>query len=240
MTSNRFVRRGVRLHGVLVAFMVIATWLVASDASAQRRGSRGIRDVGLTVFADPDYRGTSASFRNEIADLRDYGLNDRVTSMIIDGGQAWEVCQDVNFGGRCRTFSGSVSDLREAGWNDRISSLRPIGFNQGRFNQGRPNQGRRDSAWENRDSSARLGLLLFDRPNYRGESMNVSRAATNLGAVGDRARSVEILGGSWELCDRAQRNGLCVTISESVPDLRRLGFRNGVTVARPIENRRWW
>lgn len=229
MASNRFVWHGV--HGV-VACMVIATSLVATDASAQRRGSRGNRGAGLTVFADPDYRGTSASFRNDIADLRDYGLNDRVTSLIIDDGQAWEVCQDVNFGGRCRTFSGSVSDLREAGWNDRISSLRPIGFNQGRFNQGRSNQGRRDSA--------RLGLLLFDKPNYRGESLNVSRAVTNLGAVGDRARSIEILGGSWELCDRAQRNGLCVTISESVPDLRRLGFRNGVTVARPIENRRWW
>lgn len=225
-----FVRSHRRFHGVFIACMVIAASLVALEAFAQRPGIRGNRGAGLTVFANPDYRGTSASFRNEIPDLRDYGLNDRVTSLVIDGGQAWEVCQDVNFSGRCRTFSGSVSDLRDAGWNDRISSLRPVRFNQGR----------RDSGWENRGRSARAGLVLYDRANYRGESMNVSGAATNLGTIGDRARSVEIYGGSWELCDGAGRNGLCVTVSENVPDLRRLGLRHGVTVARPANNRRWW
>ena len=80
------------------------------------------------MYEHPDFRGDSVTFRNEIPDLREHGLNDRITSLEVDGNQAWEVCRDVNFGGGCRTFTGTIDDLREAGWNDRISSLRAVGY----------------------------------------------------------------------------------------------------------------
>ena len=59
---------------------------------------------GITVYEDPDFRGDSVTFRNEVPDLREHGLNDRISSIEVDGNQAWEVCRDVNFGGGCRVF----------------------------------------------------------------------------------------------------------------------------------------
>ena len=100
------------------------------DASAQR-GAEDIGYSGITVYEHPDFRGDSLTFRNEVPDLREHGLNDRISSLEVDGNQAWEVCRDVNFGGGCRVFQGTIDDLRSEGWNDRISSMRAVGFARG-------------------------------------------------------------------------------------------------------------
>ena len=49
----------------------------------------------------------------------------------------------------------------------------------------------------------------------------------------NRAESVQVFGGVWELCERPQFGGRCVNVSSSVPDLRSLGLRNRVGSARP-------
>jgi len=223
----------------LVLAVVLAVSAFSLDASAQRQG-RGYGGYGgITVYEHPDFRGDSVSFRNEVADLRQHGLNDRISSFEVDGNQAWEVCRDINFSGGCRVFSGTIDDLRQAGWNDRISSMRAVGYarndNRGGWwgNNG-GNNGR--NARESR-------LVLYDRPNFRGDSRNVLNTATNLGSFGDRARSVHVYGGTWELCDGAFRSARCVTVSQSVSDLRSLGLRSGVTSIREVGNQgrgRWW
>ena len=110
----------------LAALMAVSAFSL--DASAQRRG-RGYGGYGgITVYEHPDFRGDSVTFRNEVADLREHGLNDRISSLELDGNQAWEVCRDAHFSGGCRVFSGTIDDLRAAGWNDRISSMRAVGF----------------------------------------------------------------------------------------------------------------
>ena len=205
------------------------------DASAQRgRGFGGY--TGVTVYEDPDFRGDSVTFRNEVSDLRQHALNDRISSFEIDGNQAWEVCRDINFEGGCRVFQGTIDDLRSEGWNDRISSMRAVGFARGSNNRGgrwsnsRGNGGNRQSR-----------LVLYDRTNFRGDSRDVRNSVSNLGAAGDRARSIQIYGGTWELCDGAFRNARCITVSDVVPDLREMGFRNGITSAREMaaRNNRW-
>ena len=211
--------------GLRLALAIVATVSVFSlDVSAQRRGGSY---AGITVYEHPDFRGTSVSFRDGIPDLREHGLNDRITSLEVDGNQAWEVCRDIDFAGGCRVFTGSIDDLRAEGWNDRISSLRPAGFAGG----GRGNVlGNRDR--RGRANASQSRLVIYDRPNYRGDARDILSSATNLGSVGDRARSVEVYGGTWELCEGAFRNARCVTVKESVPDLRNLGFRSGVTSVR--------
>jgi Beta/Gamma crystallin len=221
--------------------LVLAVSAFSLDASAQRgRGFGGYS--GITVYEHPDFRGDSVTFRNEVPDLRQHGLNDRISSLEVDGNQAWEACRDVNFGGGCRVFQGSIDDLRAEGWNDRISSLRAVGFGRGNNNGNRGwGRGNQRGNANYRDSR----LALYDRPNFRGDAREVLTSATNLGSAGDRARSVQVYGGTWELCEGAFRNARCVTVDESVPDLRNLGFRNGVTSAREIggqnrNNNRWW
>ena len=215
----------------LITAVLIGLSFLTSDISAQQQGRRY---AGITVYEHPDFRGHSVTFRDEIADLREHGLNDRITSIEIDGNQAWEVCRDVHFAGGCRVFTGAIDDLRQEGWNDRISSLRPAGFGRGGWGNifGSPRNGRTRGSSQSR-------LVLYDRPNYRGDGRDVVTSTRNLGSIGDDARSAQVYGGTWELCDGASRNALCVTIDNDVPDLRRLGFRNGVTSVRQVNSRRW-
>jgi hypothetical protein len=222
--------------------VVLAASAFSIDASAQWRdqGYSGY-NTGITVYEDPDFRGDSATFRNEVADLRADGMNDRISSIHVNNNQAWEVCRDINFAGGCRVFSGSVDDLREEGWNDRISSMRVVGY-------GRNGNNNRNGGWWNngygngRGSQARL--VLYDRTNFRGGSRDVVNNTSNLGSLGERARSVQVYGGTWELCDGAFRNARCVTVSQSIPDLRTLGLRDGIASIREVgssqsRSRRW-
>ena len=212
--------------------LVLAVSALSLDASAQRRSRGNYGYGGVTVYEDPNFRGDSVTFRNEVPDLRAYGLNDRISSIELDGNQAWEVCQDINFGGRCRTFTGTIDDLRQDGWNDRISSMRAAGY------------ARNNGGWSNNSGNSRNNrasrLVLYSQPNFRGSSRDVT-SSSNLGSVGDRIRSVEVRGGQWELCEGNYRNARCVTVDRNVPDLRNLGLRNGVESVREVGSRgTWW
>lgn len=79
----------------------------------------------ITVYEDAGFRGRSLTFRDEIRDLRNTGLNDRISSIRIQGG-VWEACSDAYFRGECRRFSADVVNLQSIRFNDRISSLRRI------------------------------------------------------------------------------------------------------------------
>ncbi len=224
----------------LAALMAVSAFSL--DASAQRRGSGYGGYGGITVYEHPDFRGDSVTFRNEVADLREHGLNDRISSLELDGNQAWEVCRDAHFSGGCRVFSGTIDDLRAAGWNDRISSMRSVGFARNNNRGGWWGNGNGNGNGSGYGNNRQSRLVFYDRPNFRGDARDIFNNATNLGSVGDRARSVQVYGGTWELCDGAFRNARCVTVNQSVSDLRSLGLRNGVTSAREIahQNRRWW
>ena len=206
---------GTRTRIAFSALMLVAFFAIAASAQSRRFGASGI-----TVYTNPDFTGESVSFRNDAPDLRGYSLNDKISSLEIANGESWEVCQDVNYANRCQIFSGSVSNLRDMGWNDRISSLRRVnaGFNNGRGRNGvlLPN-----------GASRSLMLVLYDRTQFRGTS-KVVNANTNAG-LGNRLGSAEVLGGTWQLCDRT---GRCATVTQDVPDLSRLGLTGRITSAR--------
>lgn len=84
----------------------------------------GWGNTSITVYRDANYRGQSMTFRQEVPNLRNSGLNDAISSMRLGRG-SWEVCEDANYRGRCQVVSGDVSNLGRTGMNDRISSLRP-------------------------------------------------------------------------------------------------------------------
>ena len=237
----------------LALAVALAVSTFSLDVSAQRRG-RGNNGYGgysgITVYENPNFRGDSVTFRNEVTDLRAQGLNDRISSLVTEGNQAWEVCRDVNFSGPCRVFSGSVYDLRAEGWNDRISSMRAVGYarnnNGGGWGNNGGGWGNNQGGWGNGNYQSRL--VFYDRTNFRGTARDLFNNSTNLGSFGDRARSVQVYGGTWELCDGSSWNSRCVTVNQNVSDLRSLGLRNGVSSAREVgyqngntnQNRPWW
>ena len=235
MLNNRksWANASVSLGALLVG---VSLFSVTASAQSRRNGNFAANEP--VVYADPNFSGVRVVLRGDTADLRSYNLNDKVSSIEIPAGQAWEVCQDVNFGSTCQTLRGSVADLRTMGWDDRISSLRRVdgAFRNGSRNGAYPgdstNGGFRNPGYRNgggvfSQPQASQDLVFFDRTGYRG-------ATYNQGSLGNRtARSVVVRGGTWQLCDRA---GRCATINQSVSDLSRLGLNGQITSVRPVNN----
>jgi len=192
---------------------------------SQRGDQRGTGEVGITIFAEPNFRGLSSTFRVDVPNLLEHSMNDRVDSLQIARGEIWEVCQDKNYNGRCRVFTADEADLGRVGWAGMISSLRRLRDNdrrggaRGDFGPPPPMRSR---------------LVLFDDTGFRGRSFAVSDPAPALHALGNRARSAKVYGGAWEVCDGDQFRGRCVTVNGSVPDLGRIGLRDKVSSARPV------
>src|SRR5688572_25151865 len=157
---------------------------LAAFSPAQTFPERQIGGIGVTVFRDENFRGRSATFRQDVPDLKQYGFNDRITSLRVAPGQYWEACERPRYQGRCQVFSGEESDLRRAGWTDQISSLRRV-----------RGEGRRPSL-------GKFGIVLYDEPVFRGRSITVKDAVDNLRSRSfhDRTESVRIVSGTWELC----------------------------------------
>lgn len=82
--------------------------------------------MSITVYRDSNYRGQQQAFSGEVANLRNVGMNDAISSLRMGRGDRWEVCEDANFRGRCEVISGDERDLQSRRLNDRISSLRPV------------------------------------------------------------------------------------------------------------------
>lgn len=199
-------------------FLVMAFMLCGFGVPPAPVQDRQMGGVGITVFEDREFRGRSATFREDVPDLRKFNLNDRITSLRIARGEMWEVCIDIDYGGRCQVFSGNEPDLHDrSGWNDEISSLRRIrGSGRGGL---RPPVGQPQ-------------IVLFDRTDFRGSSRQLTSPMSSLGSFGSRVQSVRIMGGRWELCEGTRWSDRCLTVNESIADIGRVGLR-GVLSARP-------
>ena len=165
----------------------------------------------IVIFDQTTYRGTPTNFNGPVPDL--YNLR-RAQSVTIGRG-VWELCDGRNFTGRCVTLDRSVPDLRIYNLRNRVSSLRPVG-------SGGPPPPPSNSDWY---------IVLFDRPNYQGDPTNYNGEEPNLNK---RARSVTIGRGVWELCDGRNFTGRCVTLNQSVPDLRSYNMFGRISSLRPI------
>ena len=214
--SNRSVRQ------ILLAATAIAAVLMPSSVLvAEQFGTRQMGGVGVTVYEDTNFRGRSATFRNDTPDVgRAAGLNDRISSLRVARGEYWEACEHINYGGRCQVFSGDEARLSN-GWNDESSSFRRVrGGGGGGF---RPPFG---------GGNARGRVVLYDERRFRGRSVMVNGVEGYLANFNDRAESVQVIGGgAWELCEDSEFRGRCVTVTSDRPDLGNL--RGKVSSVRP-------
>ena len=101
-----------------------------------RRGHdrhRGYEDVGyggITLYADPYFRGRAYSLGGADTYLKYRGANDTISSIRVDDG-VWEVCTDPEFRGRCEIIDASIGKLSPFGLDDNISSVRLLGRGRG-------------------------------------------------------------------------------------------------------------
>lgn len=303
------------MRHLLVRPLIIATTVALSPPalSSQTQPRQIGGGVGLTLFADRDFRGRSATIREDTPDFTRIGMNDVAQSLRVGPGEHWEVCEHINYQGRCVVVSGAESDLSRTGWSRIISSARlvrtggrgrgvtppvqpsprlelfsNVGFSGTRreftgpesnltrvgFNdQARSLRIRPGDQWQvcvdanfinclvvntdwrdlnglgmsRRISSVRpwqqgggvtpvprTTLVLFADRNFRGQSLRLDTDQARLAAgFTNRAQSVQVVGaGSWQLCDRTNFSGRCVTVSADLADLSSIGLARRVQSVR--------
>jgi uncharacterized protein YcfJ len=95
--------------------LAVGALALATHASAQ-----------ITFYEGHGFRGRAFTAEGTVPNFDRTGLNDRISSIVIDRGR-WEVCEDSRFRGRCVVLRrGSYESLDEMGMNNRISSVRPV------------------------------------------------------------------------------------------------------------------
>lgn len=80
-------------------------------------------------------------------------------------------------------------------------------------------------------------LTLFEHDNFSGRRFAVHDAVSNMAGVGfnDRASSVVIRSGTWQVCDDAYFRGHCVRLQPGeYPSLRRMGLNDRISSAREL------
>jgi hypothetical protein len=174
----------------------------------------------VELFARPRFAGDSRTINDAIPNLQAVGFNDQAVSLRLAGGETWEVCVDANYQ-NCVVVTSNWDDLSGLGMIRRISSLRPWRQAPGPGGRGtRPGEPR---------------LVVYDERSYRGAAFILNREAPRFGSFANRAESVQVQAGTWELCDEPEFQGRCSTVTADVPDLGRLRLLNRVNSARPVE-----
>jgi Beta/Gamma crystallin len=199
-------------------------------AAAAQPQARQMGGIGITVYSDANYRGDNATFRNDEPDLRQARFEGRISSFRIADGEVWEVCEGINYRPPCQVFSGTESNLQNRNWNDRIMSLRRVRGGNGRGDGGFPFP---RGGGGGGGGGERAGLILYSDKRFRGSERRIVGPTSSLGSFNDRAESVRVNGGVWELCEDNDY-GKCRSVDRDLPDLGSIGLNKRLSSARPL------
>jgi uncharacterized protein YcfJ len=89
-------------------------------------------------------------------------------------------------------------------------------------------------------TTAAAQVTLYSHDDFRGQQFTANGTVHNLDRLGfnDRASSVVVNGGNWQVCEDANFNGRCVILQPGeYPSLDRMGLSNEISSLRPVENR---
>ncbi len=84
-------------------------------------------------------------------------------------------------------------------------------------------------------------ITFYEAEGFRGRTFVANRMVSNFAATGfnDRASSVIVERGLWEVCENSNFRGQCVVLRRGNYDsLERLGMNNRISSVRPIERGR--
>ncbi|MCW7540110.1 beta/gamma crystallin-related protein [Aquabacterium sp. A7-Y] len=194
--------------------LMIASILFAGHASAT-----------LTVYSRDDFRGARAALTDTAPDFRAFNFNDRASSLVVEG-EPWEVCKETGFRSRCVVLApGSYPDLASMGLDDRVSSARPVAHHH---------------AHPPRPSAPVGDIVFFEDRGFHGRGFGLSSQVHDLHRRGynDRASSVMVFEGRWEVCEHANFSGRCVLLRPGrYPDLAALGLNDRLSTVRRLHRR---
>jgi len=165
----------------------------------------GIAHAGdITLYEADRFSGRSLTATDAITNFATIGFNDRAASAVIGRG-SWELCSDADFRGRCVTLNpGRYPDLGSMGLDRSISSVREVGV-------AAPDYGSGGGQWGG--GGNRGHITLYDGFGFAGQPFESDGMQPNLHDQGynDRAQSLIVLHGQWEVCSDAYYRGTCET-----------------------------
>lgn len=184
-------------------------------------GAAGAAEI--TLYEHAQFAGAQLTLRGWTRDISGTGFNDRASSVVVNSGR-WELCTEADFRGTCAVFTRGEYPVIDGRLNDRISSARETGT-----------YGDRRGGY---NDYGRGAVVLYDDGNLGGRSLRLEADAPSLGRNGfnDRAASLEVLQGTWELCADAEFSGACRTYAPGrYPDLG-YGMARQVSSARLLRS----
>ena len=197
------------------SLFALAGVLIATQVAAQ-----------VTFYENDDFRGRSFATQRQIGDFGRYGFNDRASSVEVVSGR-WEVCESIRFTGRCMVLRpGRYPSLAAMGLNDRVSSARSLNRNA-RIDDQRYAQ-----------PVVQGQVTFYEREGFGGQSFTSDRQVENFQRqnFNDRASSVEVHTGQWEVCDDSAFRGRCYVLRPGqYPSLNSMGLNDRISSARMME-----
>ena len=172
---------------------------------------------GIVLYEDPFFRGRSVTITDSVDNLRSQKFHDRAESVRVLSG-SWEICTEPHYR-RCQIVDRDVPQLSSLGMNKKLSSVRFSGGGSG----GGPYAGR-------------ARMVLFEGAGYRGRSVTLDGESTDMAQFGRRARSLQIISGTWLVCDGPNFSGRCQQVNSSQPDLDSWGLSGRIVSVRPVGN----
>lgn len=170
----------------------------------------------VIFYENEGFGGRSFNTQTELVDLRRTGFNDRISAIEVFGGP-WEVCTDAGFGGQCAVLRpGKYPSLKTMGLDKQISSMRAL----------------------RSESPPAVGFpraILYQGENFGGRSFVTQGDVADFGRSGfnDRASSVEVVGGWFEVCPGNGYSGQCVFLRPGkYPSLASMGMNNRISSLR--------
>jgi hypothetical protein len=170
---------------------------------------------GLELYAGTNYSGRRLVLQESTPNFRAIDFSDRAMSVRVPRNETWEICVNIDFD-ECRLVSEDVPDLAALGFSRLISSARPH--------------------WT-RGGSGRPQIVFYDAVNFRGRTLMIDDDRPSLANASGSLGSIRVAAGEWQICDRPRFYGNCVTISEDVRDVSRLGLRGPVASVRRNQER---
>lgn len=195
----------------LPAMMLLATMSVAAQAAE------------MILYENPGFNGRQLAVSGYLPDIKAAGFDDHNASILIRSG-TWEVCADANFRGFCATLQPNEYGSLDTRFNGRIASARVVGAPVA------------DAGPARRERTG--SIAIYSRAGYRGRGITLERNTPDFEGVrfNDRASSLVVRKGTWELCSDDGYRGTCQVFAPGrYADLGSL--TNEVSSARMLRSR---
>jgi hypothetical protein len=184
----------------------------------------------IIMYEHPGFKGRELMVRGYTPDINAAGFNNHNASVLVRSG-TWEVCAEPNFRGFCATLQPNEYLHLDTRFNERISSAREVG-SSAREGGGQVAEAGPPMRWP------AGSIEMFSRAGFRGQRVMVDRNTPDLNAMrfNDRASSLIVHKGTWQLCSDGGYRGTCEVFEPGrYSDLGPLG--NDISSARMMRSR---